>query len=193
MQTYTPKELNTKLKSLPKEIREVVLSQDTTDLTDLIGTKNNLHADQKGIFGYELGLMLMGLHSPQEFALALENEAGLSKETVQSIVKEVNSKIFIPLREKLEKSGDSIPAPKLAETPIIPVEPPKPAPQPSINVFADEMASEIEPPKENMPAPEPVIEEQSVVQEAPIQETSKVEEKKIEKKYAIDPYREPIE
>ena len=89
--------------------------------------------------------------------------AGLTSEQAQVIAADMNAEVFKPLVEAYKK-------------------PQEPA---FTNAFADEVAQ----PKEEQ-APESVEEE--VVEETPAPQPV-VEEKKPEKKYAIDPYREPIE
>lgn len=176
MRKYTKEELNETLKKLPEPVQEVVLSPDTIVLVEEIGSKHSLHVDQKGVFGTELSLMLMGLRSPQEFGHVLKTDGRMSEETSKQIISDVNNKIFIPLRNKMEEEGISPVTTIHKEETLL-----SSTQTPSINPFADEIAT----PKEE----EPVREEAPV--NIPVEEP--VEEKKIEKKYAIDPYREPIE
>lgn len=188
MRDYTKEEINIVFEQLPPAVQEVVVSPETVDFIDQMGEKYTLHIDDQGVFAKQLGLMLMGLRSPEEFSQLLRNKAGLPEETVRSLVREVNEKIFIPLRNKMEESGEVFPKVELPQRdivtqPIVPVEP-KTEKEYS-NVFADEPADE-EAPSETGEMREPAKPKQVSVEEEP-------KEKTIEKKYAMDPYREPID
>lgn len=177
MQEYSRQQLNGTFKQLPMPVKTVITSEETAETIDQIGTKFNLHIDEKGKLGSELGLMLMGLRSPQDFATALKTKIGISDEVTRQIVGEVNTQIFIPLKEQMQASGIKPIEPQVETAP--------PEPKQIPNIFADEPATQA-PKEEAVPVEEPEIPTQIPVQ-AP------TEEKKIEKKYAIDPYREPIE
>lgn len=90
-------------------------------------------------------------------------EAGLTQEQAQIIAADMNTEVFKPLVAAYKK--------------------------PEAPAFANAFAGEIAQPKE-----ETVESSQEPLAEAtPEPAAPPVEEKKIEKKYAIDPYREPIE
>jgi len=182
MQEYSKEEFRSVFKKLPSVIQDTVIAPETAEQADLIGTKFNLHIDEKGKLADELGLMLMGLRSPQDFSQALKTKIGVSDDVARQIVGEVNTQIFIPLREKMESEGIKPVSVPRQETPA-------PAPNATPNVFADEPATQKE--------VEPIMKEESgseIPTQIPVETPpAPVEENKIEKKYAIDPYREPIE
>jgi len=163
--------LKDQIHKIPPQVKHYLQSPAYPEVMRDVIKEHQIHLDAAQKVETETTMLLIGLVAPSNYEQKLIENVGLGKEQAREIAKSMNEKVFKPLVESYKK----------------------PTPQPSINVFADEVASEIEPPKENIPAPEPIIEEPPVVQEPPAQETPKVEEKKIEKKYAIDPYREPIE
>lgn len=154
--------------SVPSAIKEYLASDSFPQVFRDIIANQHLHIDTAYEVEVQTILLLLGLKNPQDYVTGLQ-EAGLSKEQALAVTKEINEKVMTPIFESYKE-------PKKETV--------------SVNPFAHEIASETpeivppEPEEEVVPTPP---------EQPPIPTTPPAEEKKIEKKYAIDPYREPIE
>ncbi len=110
-------------KTLPAPIRQVITDFETPIIVEEIGRKNNLHIDQIGELSDEVALTLLGFTRIGEFLTNLQSRLKINKETAEKITGELNEKIFLPIKEELQK----IPADKLyQEKPISEQKPEKP-------------------------------------------------------------------
>lgn len=105
------------LTEVPPPIRAFFASGKVETIAKNLMRKNKLHIDQGAVVEREIILLLLGLKDPAEFVKILSEEAKLDAQTVNSIVQDINTQIFIPLREEEMKSGG-----------ITAVEPVNPAP-----------------------------------------------------------------
>jgi hypothetical protein len=106
--------------SLPPFIREYLSEGKYTPVAQGLMAKYKLRIDQGGVLERELMLLLMGIESPDDFVKALLEEAGLEQGTVNSIVTDVNTQIFVPLRkeeESLSKQASAQPEAKPVSVP----------------------------------------------------------------------------
>ncbi len=116
---------------LPLTLREFLASDDLTKITLEMGSRYGLHVDSIGALERETSNMLLGLINPEQFVGELKS-VGIPPNVIGTIVEELNAKIFIPLREKMqhpdededEDDDDSIPEHQAMPTQI-------PAPQPA--------------------------------------------------------------
>ncbi len=67
--------------------------------------KSQLRIDQGAVLEREIILLLLGLKSPAEFNQALATEANLGQQIIGDIVREVNERIFIPIREQMRSEA----------------------------------------------------------------------------------------
>lgn len=112
------------MQTLPPVIRAYLAQGKYTVVAKSLMAKYGLRIDQGGVLEREIMLLLMGIENPEEFTQALVEEAKLNKQTVDSIVQDVNAQIFIPLRQEMMKSGvGNVPQPPKPAPPTI--EPPK--------------------------------------------------------------------
>lgn len=153
------------LPKIPPHVRNYLQSDAYPQVMRDVVSRYNLQLDTAAQVEIETTLLLIGMTPPSEYQKKLE-AADLTPEQAKVIAADMNAEVFKPLVEAYKK----------------PQEPT------FTNAFADEVAQpkeeqvEVEedlPEPEETPAPEP--------------QDPAVEEKKPEKKYAIDPYREPIE
>ena len=92
------------LKEVPPPVRAVFTNGKLETVAKNLMQKNRLHIDQAAVVERELILLLLGLKDSTEFVQSLVEEANLDKQTLDSIVQEVNTKIFVPLREEMKKA-----------------------------------------------------------------------------------------
>ncbi len=106
------------LTEVPPPIRAVFASGKVEAVAKNLMQKNQLHIDQGAIVEREIILLLLGLKSPGEFTQTLALEANLNQQTVSGIVQDVNTQIFIPLRDEMMVGA------KTTQQPVRPVAPP---------------------------------------------------------------------
>lgn len=99
------------MKEVPAPIRAVFASGKVETVAKNLMQKNQLHIDQGAVMEREIILLLLGLKSPDEFTKALTEEANLNQQTINSISKDVNDQIFVPLREEMRKGGVKVEQP----------------------------------------------------------------------------------
>lgn len=103
----------------PEAIQEAFSSELTADVVSDIKAKFRLHVDVAGNLGKEVGYLMLGLINPAEFFGGLML-AGTDEATAKGIMEEINSRIFIPLKQQVSGAGKApAPAPvTYAETPV---------------------------------------------------------------------------
>ncbi len=93
------------MRTLPPIIRNYLSQGKYTEVAKSLITKYNLRIDQGGILEREMMLLLMGIENPTEFTQALAEEAKLDKKTIENIAQDINTQIFVPLREQMRSGG----------------------------------------------------------------------------------------
>ncbi len=213
MGRLTPDEFRKKYAELPPNLREAYGSVKTTEILEEIGKKHGLRIDQIGELVDETGYVMLGATPPSDYVMKLEGAVGVSRDKAKAVALDVNEQVFKPIRDALKrvhKVGEyrNIP-PKEMPTPA-PIEEAETAP-------ASAETTEAPPPKEYAPASVPITEPPPTpVVPAPPRNLSEErltttfslprEEKTYavsedgaelketdDKKYVLDPYREPVE
>jgi len=100
---YTKEQLFQKYLAIPDDVKDAMDSIELIDTLDDITSKYKLHIDQRGKLANEVGLFLLGATRSTDFLSHIQTCTGLPVETAGEIVKELNTKIFFPIRESLEK------------------------------------------------------------------------------------------
>lgn len=192
----------------PQPVREAFNSEVTTNIILDMKSKYRLHVDTAGVFGQEVGYLLLGLRSPAEFFGTLML-SGTDEQTTRSIMEEVNERIFIPLKRQMADAPASpVPAGSYAQAPEpAPVrEAPVPAPfleyapAPTLPGSPEPVPAPAAPPPAAVPqsvqasAPAAAVPVEAAWQPQPsVQSPAPVlPATPIIKDYATDPYREPI-
>jgi hypothetical protein len=97
----TSQQFNDAYKKLPYVLREYVADDDLALVTEEMGKEYQLHVDTVGALYRETTNMLLGLINPEQFVGELKS-VGIPQESISAIVEELNTKVFIPLREKMQ-------------------------------------------------------------------------------------------
>jgi hypothetical protein len=147
----------------PDPVRKIFNADTTTQIVLGLQGSFQLHVDQTGVLAKEIGYLLLGLENPDVFMQHLR-AAGFDENTVQGIVREVNEKIFIPLRKEMEQvpsgareaqpSAPVVPRPKAAVPPPPRVSIPAPAPMSGPTPPPMPMRAPIMDPERELPAGE---------------------------------------
>lgn len=150
-----------------------------------IGKKHDLHIDQIGGLDSEVRALCLGAKKKEDFVKNISEHLEISLELAKELAEDVNVNILLKIRELIQNNNFSEPLAPTLETP-------------------DEILKHIEDGGLELPAPEIVPElAPTPVPSQPTPDLTEhllqntvasphVEETKVEKKYTVDPYREPI-
>ena len=100
---YTRQQLQEKYEKLPEDLKNAIFSVETADIIQKISKKYGLQIDQMGELASETGLVMMGLTHPKDYIKNLSGRLGVDIDTAKKIAQEVNSEIFLPVKEHLKK------------------------------------------------------------------------------------------
>lgn len=96
-------DLMDRFESLPKALREAIVSVETADSIQAIGEKYKLHIDQIGSLGNETGLVMLGFTRPYLFPAKLAQSLKVPREQASLIAQDINEQIFTKIRDFIEK------------------------------------------------------------------------------------------
>jgi hypothetical protein len=99
---YTREQLDKMFERLPNDIQEAVTSDGTIACLKEIEKEHHLKREQVKELSAEIGMLMLGASSPQQFIPNIEKSAGISNETAKLIASKVNEKIFRPVKESLK-------------------------------------------------------------------------------------------
>ncbi len=95
-------------KKLPNDVRQAIASADVSIKINAITKAHNLHIDQAGALEMAIMLVMIGLEHPSNFAANIVEEVGISELEANIITKEVNDKIFLPIRDSLMRMAEEM-------------------------------------------------------------------------------------
>jgi len=101
--TLSKDELYEKFNLLPEDIKEAFYSLDTYDVLEKLVEHYRLHIDQMGQLSEQIGFVMLGVTKPDDFLSNVQQKLNIPLNIAGEIVKEINSKIFFPIRTSLEK------------------------------------------------------------------------------------------
>lgn len=129
MRHYTTKELVEASKKVPVLVQEALTSEMVISTIQALAAENKLHIDQVGVLAELNVQLLLGLTNPQEFSRELVG-AGIPDTRAQQIIADINTKIFIPIRDKMRKEGytQKVMAPPPPEPKAVTAPPARPSP-----------------------------------------------------------------
>lgn len=107
-------------KQLPGDLRKAVFSVDMAGAINDIGVRYKLAIDKIGALANETGMVMLGVTKPKDFAPNLRRRLGVDADVAQKIALEVNSRIFLNVRESMKRlhGGEEIETP-VGETPSV--------------------------------------------------------------------------
>ncbi|MCE9541768.1 hypothetical protein K8R03_04415 [Candidatus Kaiserbacteria bacterium] len=137
-------QLAERFKSLPKVVRDAILSADVEKHMRALAETHNLHLDQWSSLENEVMLTLLGFQPTEELSQNLKQHVGLDDALAASLADDVSKTVFQPIRAELEKElkvpeqvpkndSASEPAPQapvpVAAAPVIAATPPRLPPE----------------------------------------------------------------
>lgn len=93
--------LQEKFNLLPEELKNAITSVEVGDRITQIAGKYSLRIDQSGILDEEIIRVMVGMTHPDLFTNKLKGRLGLDTETVENIVQDINTGVFLPVRKSL--------------------------------------------------------------------------------------------
>jgi hypothetical protein len=112
----------TLMQDLPKPVQEFLLSDERSAVARELSTKYGLHVDQAGEFEQAYLHMLLGVATPEDFVSSLK-KAGVPPEAVNGLAADVNTRVFMRLRDA-ERQGTPITNTPPASSKPAPLPPP---------------------------------------------------------------------
>lgn len=97
------KELQKRFEKLPESLRTALRSVDSAKKVLDIGRKYALHVDKIAELGAETGMVILGFTHPGQFLVRLTRRLGLPEENVRPIAQEINTEVFLKIREALKE------------------------------------------------------------------------------------------
>lgn len=102
MDEKTKKLVMERFDALPKSVQEVITSSNYQDTLIEIGKQFGLNVEQMGSLELETTLVMMGLNPVKDFEADLTRELNVEKEKGSQIVKDINEKVFLKIRDLLK-------------------------------------------------------------------------------------------
>lgn len=126
------KELEHQFGKLPESLQAVISSIDSAKKVVDIGRKHAIHVDKLGELGAETGMVVLGFTNPSQFLSRLTRRLDLPEEKVRPIAEEINTEIFLKIRDALKSTHGEGELPPIANIPTsapsspITIKPPAP-------------------------------------------------------------------
>ena len=180
MENEIEKKLEETFETLPKDVQEALSSVDVSQKIMEVAKTHGILLDAVETLSDETTMVMLGLENPNEFPGGIEAKLGVSKEKAEQIAKDIDTQIFEPIRESLKKIYSEEEGPGAGERPA--------QMSPLSEISRDDIL-----PGQNIPQGS-LIEQKlggaikTTREEVPFQVPTRDE-----KKYIVDPYREPAE
>jgi len=88
---------------LPEDVRRLFFDEKSADQMNQIAKKNNLDVAQLRQASYISGMVLLGETNIVDFVKTLKEKCGLGTEQARQLAREINSAVFLPIKESLKK------------------------------------------------------------------------------------------
>ena len=113
MDILTEEQILEKYEQLPEDLKEAIFSVEMTEAIKGIGAKYKLAIDKIGALANESGMVMFGATRPKDFVSNLMSRLGVNMETANKIASDVNSQVFLKVRESLKKlhGGEEVETP----------------------------------------------------------------------------------
>jgi hypothetical protein len=98
---YKPEQYRDILDKLPQEVRNVVVSMDTTNHLWKIGEKHNLQIDKVGMM-HDISMdTMMGIVSTKDFVKELTESLNLSSLEASNLARDIDENVFRPIKQTM--------------------------------------------------------------------------------------------
>src|SRR3989338_4070011 len=86
-----------KFKNLPQKLKDILFSEDTTDTIFSIGKENNLTVFQMEELADEVGLVVLGINTPETFSKNIERKLNMDTKKIEPLSRSISEKVFNPI------------------------------------------------------------------------------------------------
>ncbi|MBU6426666.1 hypothetical protein KGQ27_00265 [Patescibacteria group bacterium] len=108
MRQFTSEEIQNQFEKLPAEVREAITSTEMNDKIEAVAKKHGLLIDQTGELVDEVGLVMLGLARSADFTSHMASRCSIDRKTALEIATDINSEVFNPIRQHLQKMEEQI-------------------------------------------------------------------------------------
>jgi len=88
---------------LPQDLRKTIFGTETANKIMEIAKKNTLNDNQIWWASYITGMVLLGETNIIDFLRSIEKECNLEREQARQLARDINSAIFLPVKDDLKK------------------------------------------------------------------------------------------
>lgn len=96
-------QLKERFLDLPQPLRKAIVSADIEKGLQTLSESHKLHLDQWQKLENEVMLAMLGFQPVEKLEENIKNEVGVSAETAEALASDIAEKIFLPIREELER------------------------------------------------------------------------------------------
>ena len=96
-----------RMKQLPKVVQDAINSADVQKRLRELADRHKLHLDQWELLENEVKLALLGFEPAEDLEKNIKSEVGVSDEVAKSLMEDISTIVFEPIREELERSLDN--------------------------------------------------------------------------------------
>ena len=88
---------------LPKVVRDAIASTDVQKQLRAVSDNHKLHIDQWAKLENEVLVTLLGFQAPSDLPKNIANEIGIDMQSALSLANDINTIVFEPIRQELER------------------------------------------------------------------------------------------
>jgi hypothetical protein len=97
------KQLADRFAQLPQVVQDAITSADIQKRLRELATAHKLHVDEWSTLENEVMLTILGFQRPQDLEKNIRKETGVSAEDARSLSESINTIVFGPIRQELER------------------------------------------------------------------------------------------
>jgi len=88
---------------LPQSLQQIMFNTEIAEKIKKIAENNNLNKTQTWSASYITGMILLGETNIIDFLKSIEKECKLEREQARQLARDINSEIFLPVKDDLKK------------------------------------------------------------------------------------------
>jgi len=92
-----------KYSNLSSKLQKILFATETADKMMVIAKKNTLNDNQTWSMSYITSMILLGETNIIDFLKSIEKECKLEREQARQLARDINSEIFLPVKDDLKK------------------------------------------------------------------------------------------